>query len=199
MRIFLLAFLILSVFSSVGQDLIINKSGDTTKAIVLAVFYDNIQYRKFENPNGPVLTVSKYDLSEVRYSNGEFDVFIEWKKPQPADTIAEAIDSNKVLYDLGMKDADISYKGYHPAATGTFITSALLSPVIGIVAVGACNTDKPTENLGFPDPILQADSFYHKGYMTAATRKKSKKVWANFYFGTLTWIILVAIAYSKVN
>ena len=63
-----------------SQDLIINKNGDEIKAKVQEVGTIEIKYKKFENINGPIYTISKNEVFMIRYENGSKDVFNEIKK-----------------------------------------------------------------------------------------------------------------------
>src|SRR4026207_363241 len=107
MRFLLFFAIMLSVSSSMGQDLLIKRDGDTIKAIVMYIYYDNIQYRKFGEASGPVITVYKYDLSKAVYANGKVDDFTKFVKPAINDTFGTTIglDSSQIYYSLGTKDA----------------------------------------------------------------------------------------------
>lgn len=67
----------ISLFSIVAmaQDVIIMKSGDEINAKVIKISADNIEYKKWSNLEGPVYTLSKYDVFMVKYMNGDKDVF----------------------------------------------------------------------------------------------------------------------------
>jgi hypothetical protein len=186
--------LTIAVFSATSQDLLIKRDrGDTIKAVVIFIYADFLKYRKFENTASTVIEIPKYELSKVIYANGKVEDFTQWKKPKYDTIPAMVLDSSKVLHDLGMTDADKYYKGFKPAGASTFIASALLSPLAGVAFAGLTTAEPPTDNLGFPDETFKSNPYYKDGYTTAATRKKSKKVWTNFYFGSLTWVALVAL------
>ena len=68
-----------------AQDIIILKSGEEIKALVQEVGLNDLKYKKFENPNGPVYTLQKTNIFMVRYENGEKDVF---------NTVTETTNSN---------------------------------------------------------------------------------------------------------
>lgn len=58
-----------------AQDVITFKDGTDVNAKVLEVTTNEIKYKKFSNPNGPIFTVNKSDVLIIRYENGERDVF----------------------------------------------------------------------------------------------------------------------------
>ena len=60
-----------------AQDKIFLKSGDKIEAKITEVNIDNIKYKNFSNPNGPVFTIPKKDINKVVYENGESDIFKE--------------------------------------------------------------------------------------------------------------------------
>jgi len=68
----LCAICTMQVFS---QDLIILRSGDEIQALVSEIGLDQIKYRKYENPNGPLYTLEKSKVFMIKYANGSKDVF----------------------------------------------------------------------------------------------------------------------------
>jgi hypothetical protein len=184
MRILLFVSLITCVLPAVGQDLLITKSGDTTKAIVLTVYYDNIQYRKFGDANGPVLTVSKYDLSRALYANGQVDDFTKFVKPPIRDIVKTTmgLDSSQVYYSLGTKDAFRYYKGYKSFATTVYITTTLFFP-LGLFIASASGGDDPIDACELPNEKFLINPYYVNGYVAGAKKRKSLRMWSNFFFG----------------
>jgi hypothetical protein len=57
-----------------AQDLIVKKNGDEIKSKVIKVGSDEIEYKKFENLDGPSYTIPKSDVFMIRYQNGTKDV-----------------------------------------------------------------------------------------------------------------------------
>lgn len=69
-RIFFL--LIFSLFFSIfanSQDIIRTKT-DTIKAKVLEIGLDEIKFRNYNNLDGPIVVISKYDVYEITFENG---------------------------------------------------------------------------------------------------------------------------------
>jgi len=65
-----------------SQDRIKMKSGETVLAKVLEVSRDEVKYRRHSNPDGPVYVLSKQEISEITYQNGETEVFNSVKAPE---------------------------------------------------------------------------------------------------------------------
>lgn len=58
-----------------AQDLITKKNGEDIKAKILEVNQTEVKYKKFDNLDGPVFTISKSEILIIRYENGTNDVF----------------------------------------------------------------------------------------------------------------------------
>jgi hypothetical protein len=71
----LLLILLLNVAKVFAQDIIILKSGDEIKSMVVEVLSDQIKYKKFENKQGPSYGIEKSKVFMIRYANGSKDVF----------------------------------------------------------------------------------------------------------------------------
>ena len=107
--------------------------------------------------------------------------------------------SNLDLFQQGRNDAKMYYTGYKGAGTGTFLTSFLLSPVLGLIPAIACSSTAPNaSNFTFPNSALTREPDYMSGYMQEAKKKKSGKVWGNFAIGTVLAIVTV-FTLSRIN
>lgn len=72
----LLTLLFVCVFLNVSaQDLITLKNGSDIKSKVTEINLTEIKYKKFDNLNGPIFTISKEDVLIIRYENGTKDIF----------------------------------------------------------------------------------------------------------------------------
>ena len=71
---FLLLWIILTSTCLVAQDVIIMKNGDEIKSKVTEIGINEIKYKKFDNLNGPVITVAKSDVFMIKYENGTKDI-----------------------------------------------------------------------------------------------------------------------------
>lgn len=57
-----------------AQDLIIKTNGDEIKAKVQEITLNEVKFRKFENLDGPLYTVQKYEIFMIKYANGEKEI-----------------------------------------------------------------------------------------------------------------------------
>ena len=64
-----------------AQDVITLKNGTDIKALVQKIDDIEIEYKKFDNPNGPNYTLKKSEILIIRYANGSKDIFSEEAKP----------------------------------------------------------------------------------------------------------------------
>lgn len=80
----LFLFLVVSCFVS-AQDTIYKYSGDTILAKVLEIGIENVKYSKFDNLDGPVYYLSKWEISSITYQNGATDNFAGVQSPLPQD------------------------------------------------------------------------------------------------------------------
>lgn len=59
-----------------AQDIIVQKDGSTIQAKVVKVTQSEVEYKKFNNQNGPTYTISTKDLQCINYQNGTKDTFV---------------------------------------------------------------------------------------------------------------------------
>lgn len=71
----LLSAVLFAALSLQAQDLITKKNGEDIKAKILEVGQTEVKYKRFDNPDGPVFTISISDILIIRYENGTNDVF----------------------------------------------------------------------------------------------------------------------------
>ncbi len=65
----------IAVLQLYAQDVIIKNTGDEIKAKVTKVGDAEVEYRKFEQKDGPVYTMKKTDIFMIKYQDGTKDVF----------------------------------------------------------------------------------------------------------------------------
>jgi hypothetical protein len=61
-------------FISSAQDIIFKKDGAKEEVKIVVVGEREIQYKKFNNLEGPVYTINKKDISLITYQNGEYEM-----------------------------------------------------------------------------------------------------------------------------
>lgn len=77
MKRFLLSLIALVITSvCFAQDIIVQKNGSTIQAKVVKVTQTEVEYKKFNNQNGPTYTISTRDLQCINYQNGTKDTFV---------------------------------------------------------------------------------------------------------------------------
>ncbi len=81
MKYYLSAILILITFRSFSQDRIKTVSGEVVQAKVLEVNKNEVKYKRYSNPDGPVYVLGTQEISEITYQNGEKEVFNSVKSP----------------------------------------------------------------------------------------------------------------------
>ena len=64
-----------------AQDVITLKNGTDINALVQKISEIEIEYKKFDNLNGPNYTLKKSEILMIRYENGTKDIFSEESKP----------------------------------------------------------------------------------------------------------------------
>ena len=164
---------LLLITPSFSQDVITKKSGAEIEARILKIGPSEIEYKRFDNPDGPIFTMLKSDIATIRYENGTEDDFQEEEK-QPVNTFSGD------LFVKGQTDATLHYRSYGAAGTGTLITG-LLSPLVGLIPAIACSSTPPRDhNLDYPDADLIKRHEYYEGYTLRARKIKRGKVWKNW-------------------
>ncbi len=58
-----------------AQDVILRKNGDEISAKITEITLEEVKYKKFSNPSGPVYTEPLSELFMIKYENGDKDLF----------------------------------------------------------------------------------------------------------------------------
>lgn len=82
---FILLFAAVSV-SVLAQDVITKRDAEEIEARVLRVSDTEIEYRRWDNPDGPVYAIPARDVFFIRYQNGSKDVITTWNSPRRGRT-----------------------------------------------------------------------------------------------------------------
>jgi hypothetical protein len=61
--------------SILSQDIVVLKNGDEIKSKVLEITPNEVKYKRFDNLNGPIVTIPKPEVFMIKYENGTKDVF----------------------------------------------------------------------------------------------------------------------------
>lgn len=87
-QLVLAAALLCAASAAEAQDMIVkrNAQAEEIPAKVLEVGEDQIRYRKFSNPDGPIYTISRSEVFFIRYENGEKEVITAYDAPAAPQT-----------------------------------------------------------------------------------------------------------------
>lgn len=92
----------------------------------------------------------------------------------------------------GVNDALKYYKYAPNAGAGTFLTSIVFTPFIGLIPAICCSvTSVKKAQLGIPNQDLFQNSNYYNGYKKKARSMKVQAAWKNF--GIALGLYLIAI------
>jgi hypothetical protein len=75
MKTFILALISFSAFSALAQDTIFTRNGEVIPAKVYEITATEVKYKKPSNPDGPLYTTAKDNVTLIEYKNGSKDVF----------------------------------------------------------------------------------------------------------------------------
>ena len=185
--IMILSFTLVAMTVGYSQVLITLKSGKEIKAKILEVGKFEVKYKDFSNQSGPTFIAEQSDISMIRYEDGSIAVAADDKETDEDTSRTTGHD----LYTRGQFDAS---RFYRAKFTGTFLVTALLNPLLGLIPAITCSSNPPKEyNLGYPSSNLMNNQDYHKGYATKAHRMKKTKVWVNYIVGTCVYITAIAV------
>jgi hypothetical protein len=151
-------------------------------ARVLEIGVEEVKYKRADNPGGPTYIMLKAELRKITYANGASDTFAEVNPVQ--------LQAKGDLFARGGLDAKKSYHGNGKG--GTFWTSFLLTPVVGLIPAISCSSTQPKEaNLNYPDIGLMQVPEYSAGYKQEAFRIKRRAVWKAWGFGFVSFVPVV--------
>ena len=74
-RLLLIISLICLAGIAKAQDVIVKQDKTEIQALVIRVDDENIEYKKWDNQNGPTFVISVSKVSLIRYNNGDIDRF----------------------------------------------------------------------------------------------------------------------------
>jgi hypothetical protein len=69
---------------SYGQDVLIKRTGDEVQTKVLEITPTEIKYKRFDNLEGPTISILKADVFMIKYENGSRETFVDAGRPAPA-------------------------------------------------------------------------------------------------------------------
>jgi hypothetical protein len=116
--------------SSTGCDTIILKSGSFLIGKVEEIGQSEIKYRRCNNLTGPIISISKNEVSSIHYSNGTRDFF----DPSDAFIPNRTIPTNNNI-NVALKTEGLGIAGFISGLVGLFIAGIPLG-AIGVVFGG---------------------------------------------------------------
>ena len=79
------ALLMIGSFSAFSQDTLFTRSGQVILGKVYEINQTEIKYKKPSNPDGPLYSVSKEDITLIEFKNGSKEVFQSGQVSNQAD------------------------------------------------------------------------------------------------------------------
>lgn len=152
-------FLILLLFILLGplahaQDLLTKRNGEEIAVKVVEITPSEVRYRRSDNPTGPLITVWKSDVFQIRYANGTLEMAPPptvpayaapaAPAPRPAYTPATGVGAGSVPF--------ISNADPNDAVLGE--TIHLDGPRLGFTVLSARVLDKARENNISLSPVI---------------------------------------------
>lgn len=189
-KIIIIVAALASSYIANSQDLITKTNGEDVKAKVLEISGNEVKFKKFNNLEGPIYTVLKSEILIIRYENGGKEIFDNIKTEVLSMKVTSPVPVNWKFQ--GQDDAMRYYRGYKGAQAGTFWTSFLLSPIVGLIPAIATSAVTPHRKrfLQYPNEEYFANSEYNTAYIAKARRMKVKKVWKSWVWGTCSFFIV---------
>jgi hypothetical protein len=189
-KIILLNWYILLTPVAFAQDVIIKLSGEELLAKVLEITLAEIKYKRFDNLEGPTISILKSNVFLIKYENGTQEVFQnnlpenqEWQEQEEALTPEQ-------MYARGQEDARIEFDRSE-AMYWSFVSS--LVPGWGLIGSAAIAAVPPTIYTG-----KITDPNYVQGYRKQAHRRKAGSAAIGAALGTATsFLTIMALLASQ--
>ena len=125
MKILLITLLVFSSVSGFCQDIIVGKDGKTIKARVVEITQSEIKYKRYDNLNGPLISISKDGILIINYENGTKETF--GRTEDQSVTPKAAVSSSTVPIPNDDADLKLGDVVIFRGDNGKFRTGRLLS------------------------------------------------------------------------
>ena len=76
-KLLLICFALIPLFAVQAQDVILKRNGEEVQVKVQEISLHEIKYKRFDNLDGPMISISKRDVFMIKYENGTKEVFNE--------------------------------------------------------------------------------------------------------------------------
>jgi len=165
-----------------SQDIITKLSGEDIQVKIIEERQYEIIYKRFNDPPQAIVKemLNRYILM-IRYENGAVSIYKDGKK---VDITPLPNKDSIIMIYRGEADALRCYRGYRKAEFGTFLTSGLATPLVGLIPAISLSSSPPKDKyLNSPQKELMKNSNYYFAYKLKASEMKHKKVWYGWTFG----------------
>lgn len=101
------------------SDLIQFRNGTTKVVSVVEITPELIKYRNYDNPNGALYSINKYDVAKITYQNGKEDVFApnvntvqqnDYQRTTNRNTYNSSQGTNSIVFDETPKKVKTSFQ-----------------------------------------------------------------------------------------
>src|SRR5688572_21845391 len=99
-RLFLLTCLLINAACCLAQDTLVKRTGEEIQVKILEITPEQVKYIRFDNQAGPLISVKKQDVSEIKYENGQVEKFeiapkvVKTETPKPLSSRKNALALN---------------------------------------------------------------------------------------------------------
>lgn len=80
--------LLFCFLTGAAQDVIVKRDGSQLSGKVIEITETVVKYKKADNPDGPLYSLSVDDILRINYENGDSDVFIDEEETVPASVLS---------------------------------------------------------------------------------------------------------------
>ena len=140
------SLLFFSYLSVSSQDVITKNDGSDIESIIKEITIDGVKYVKYSNQDGPLYTVTKFDVFRIKYSNGEIETFnndlqsksISSDLERKVSLIISNNESHRITYNTGKM---LSISGQVLTGIGSYdlnptvITVGLIATLVGEITI----------------------------------------------------------------
>ena len=154
-------FLLLLLFILLGplahaQDLLTKRNGEAIAVKVVEITPSEVRFRRADNSNGPLITVWKVDVAQIRYANGSLEM-----APPPAPIQAAPAAAPAPVYAPAVAARPPAAAGSVPVINNIDPNDAVLGetihldgPRLGFTVLSARVIDKARENSVNVSPVI---------------------------------------------
>ncbi len=205
--VFFLAGFGLTFSGSYAQDTLYLRGQSAPFVVkILTINPDQIEYKKFDYPDGPLYMVFKAEVEKIHYKSGMKDYFEkpEKKEDQPAQTgqaprpkqnvplSVSGMQIDQLSFTDGEMDARMYYQGYKGTSIGSFAAGLFFIYGLPVPIVTSLTRANNAYLYNPNQEALKLNMAYAQGYQTRANRIKAGKAWSNFGLGMGTTVVITA-------